>query len=157
MRVVRLILKILYLWFWVIPIQFGMLAFICYFGLIYLLYGTISVSEIKMFLGKNDTTFFICYWLPFAVPMLLSLGAIFGSSLGSKSKSLEDAIIFRNGQMSKSSDKDASEILKKTTYLDMLQKNDSDVFEKARRGFDATYGASSPTKAFRDLMDDNDA
>lgn len=59
--------------------------------------------------------------------------------------------------MSKSSDKDASEILKKTTYLDMLQKNDSDVFEKARRGFDATYGASSPTKAFRDLMDDNDA
>lgn len=157
MRVVRLILKIIYFWYWHIPTKFGMLAFIGYFLLIYIFFGAISVSEIKVILGKNDATFFICFWLPFAVPMLLSLGAIFGSSAGPKGKSLEDAIKFRNGQMNVSADKEASEILRKTSYLDMLNSNDSDVFKKARRGFDATYGASSPTKAFRDLMDDKNA
>lgn len=151
MKVIRILFRILYLWYWFIPIHFGMLAFVLYFGIIYLLYGTLNMSEIEHILGKSEKLFFFCFWLPFGVPLLLSLGSIFGSPVGANS-SHNDALNFRNGQMSISSDKEASEILKETSYLDMLNSNNSEVFEKAKRGFEAKYGAKPPTEVFNDMM-----
>ena len=68
---------------------------------------------------------------------------------------LERAIQFRNGQMSVATPQRAAEILQKTAHLDLINanKNTNQVFRSAAHGFDAKYGASSPTKVYRDIMD----
>lgn len=111
------------------------------------------MQEINTILGKNGLDFFWKFWLPFAIPIFLSLGSTLYSSPGIKKQSLNEAIRFRNGQMKVKSDKEASEILERTNYLDMLQKSDSEVFEKARRGFDAKYRTKPANEIFNDMVD----
>lgn len=151
-KIIRFLARVIYLWYWWIPIQLGILSLMSYFGLIYLLFGTIDITEIQEILGNCETSFFLYFWVPFAVPIFLSLGACFASPVGSKSRSLDEAIRYRNGQMSVKPDKEAAEILGRTSYLDMLNSNDWNVFLAARQGFDARYGAKPPTEVFKDLM-----
>jgi hypothetical protein len=149
---IQIVLRVLYLWYWIIPLNLGLLALVGYFGLIYLLFGTISMSEINEIVGKSGSAFFWQFWLPFAIPIFMSLGSTLYRSDGVKKQSLNEAIRFRNGQMKVKSDKEASEILRKTNYLDMLQKNDSEVFDKARRGFDAKCRTKPANEIFNDIM-----
>jgi hypothetical protein len=66
---------------------------------------------------------------------------------------LDQAIQFRNGQMSVSSPTEAAEILQKTSHLDAMKiHGNTDVMKSAQQGFDAKYGAASPTKVYNDIM-----
>jgi hypothetical protein len=151
----RVLIRVIYLWYWWIPLNLGLLALVSYFALIYLLYGTIEMQELNTILGKNGNNFFWKFWLPFGIPILLSLGSSLYGSKGVKNNKLDEAIRFRNGQMRVKSDKEASDILRKTNYLDLLQNDESVIFERARKGFDAKYGTKPTNEIFDDLMNED--
>jgi len=154
--ILKLILKILKAWYWDIPIRFNILAFLGYFAIIYLVFGTIEVDGIESILKAYDISFFVAIVIPLGIPMFLSFGAMFPESpIGcSPNKSaLQSVIKYRNGQMSITSDKNAAEIYAKTADLDVMNANsDSEIYKTAIRGFNATYGASNPTKVYNDMM-----
>jgi hypothetical protein len=156
MTIIKKILSLLYMWYWMIPIRLGALAFIVYFVLMYVIYGSLQPTEIKGFLESNGLNMFTGFFLPFGIPTFLSLGAMFGMAGPANAPSptaLEKAIQYRNGQMSVSSDKKAAEIFEKTAHLDVMQANiNVPIMSSAVRGFDAKYGASSPTKVYNDIM-----
>lgn len=156
MNILKKLLLIPYMWYWMIPIRLGALAFAGYFLLMYLIYGSLSPIEIRLFLKESGTTMFWGFFVPFGVPTLLSLGAMFGVTSPSAAPNLNNinrAIQFRNGQMSVSTPQGAAEILEKTAHLDMIAANsDQPVFNSALQGFDAKYGASSPTTVFNEMM-----
>lgn len=147
------LLHLIKIWIWVIPKNLTIIAIAGYFGLMYLLYGTIHVSEIKSDFGDNKWGYFFGFILPLALPMLIAFISMFSQGASSNGNSLQRAIQFRNSQMRNKTPIEASEVLKETSYLDALCKDDSDVFEKARRGFNAQYGNSPPTRVFEDIMD----
>ncbi len=113
------------------------------------------MQEINAILGKNGIDFFWKFWLPFGIPILLSFGSSLYGSTGVKKTSLRETIRYRNGQMRVKSDKEASEILKKTNFLDLLPNDESAIFEKARKGFDAKYGTKPSNEIFDDLMNED--
>lgn len=148
-----LLLKILNWWFLKIPIRFSILALLGYCGLFFLLFGTMNLPKVEnilesIHLPKKS-------WMIIGGPMFISFVALFVGGKGSKNvSSLDKVVQFRNGQMGISSDKKASEILQKTSELDAMQNNkDSEVYNKAKRGFEARFGTSSPATAFKELMD----
>lgn len=155
-QLIKIPLKALYLWYWVIPIRFSVLAFAAYFGVMYLLYGSLYASDIQNVLEANGVGMFWGFVVPFVVPVFLSLGATFsgGGNPNASTSAIDDAIKFRNGQMNIAPPKKAAEILRKTAHLDVIQanKDSNDVFKNASYGFDAKYGISSPTKVFDDIM-----
>lgn len=156
-KTVRLVLLLAKFWLWTIPTRLNVIGIGLYFGLIYVIFGTVHVQEIKALLGNDTTAYLFGFIQPFALPMFVAFISAFALSRQASGKSsLEQALRFRNGQMSVKPDKEASRILRKTSYLDMLNSDDSDVFESARRGFSAQYGNKPPTKVFKDLMDEND-
>lgn len=133
-----------------------MFAVAGYFGLMYLIFGTVDVWQIKAQFEGNYWGYFIGFILPFTLPTFIAFFSAFAETRDSSRNSLQEALRYRNGQMRIKPDKEASKILRRTAYLDMLQSGDSEVFEQARRGFNATYGNKPPTDIFKDLMD-NDA
>jgi len=154
--VIKKLLTLLYLWYWMIPIRFSALAFFAYFGLMYMIYGSLDPTEIERLLKSYGISMFWGFFVPFGVPTFLSLGAMFGTTSPDNAPSpsaLDQAIQFRNGQMSVSSPTEAAEILEKTSHLDAMRVyGHMDVMKSAQQGFDAKYGASSPTKVYNDIM-----
>lgn len=153
-KTVRLIFWLVKLWIWVIPSRLTIIAIAGYFLLMLLLFGTVHVSEIKAML--SETAYLFGFVMPFALPMFIAFISAFGlSKQASGRNSLEQAIKYRDGQMGVKPDVEASKILRKTAYLDMLNSHESEVFLSARRGFDAQYSTKSPTEVFKDLMNDD--
>ncbi len=153
--ITRITSRIIYAWLWWIPTRLTVIAIAGYFGFIYLLYDTIHVSEIKQIYGDKKWGYFFGFFLPFAFPMFLAFISALAHGKGSSGSSLFQAIKFRNGQMRIKPPIEASTILRKTAFLDALNSNVSDTYHKARRGYDAQYGNSSPTRVFKDLMKDD--
>lgn len=157
---IKLPIKALYLWYWIIPFRFNVLAFAAYFGIMYLCYGSIHVSDIKEVVKANNLGMFWGFFVPFAVPCFISFGAMMGGDgLGSDASlsTIDRAIQFRNGQMNVASTKRASEILEKTAHLDVIKanKDNNKVFKRAEQGFNAKYGASSPSAIYKDIMEND--
>lgn len=153
-RSILLLVHLFKIWIWVIPTRLTVLAIAVYFGLMYVLFGSVHVSEIKELLVGNKWGYFFGFILPFALPMFIAFISAFAQGKGAET-SLQQAIRFRNSQMRIKPPKDASRILQKTSILDLMVNSNSDVMEKAKRGYEAEYGNSSPTKVFKDLMDED--
>lgn len=149
----RYLLWVIYLWMWWIPTRLTVIAIAGYFGMIYLLFGSILVSEIKEYFGDNKCGYLFGFILPFGFPMFLAFISMFAQGKNSET-SLQRAIRFRNGQMQIKPPKEASKILKQTSMLDLIENSDSDVMEKAKRGFESEYRNSSATNVFKRMMDD---
>lgn len=150
------LLHLMRLWLWVIPTRLTILAIGLHLVLMYSIFGTVHVQEIKNIFNKNETAYFFGFTLPFSFPMFLSfLSAFAFDKMRSNETSLEQAIRFRNGQMRVKPPIEASKILRKTAYLDVLNSDESDVYESARRGYDASYSHKPPTEIFKDLMKDD--
>ena len=157
MKFIKIILKALYMWYWMLPIRLGLLALVAYFGMIYFIFGSLQMTQIRDILEASDMNTFTGLFIPFGVPMLLALGSTFGVTYAGHAPSpsaLDRAIQFRNGQMSVSTPQQAADILQKTAHLDLISanKDTNSVFRSAAHGFDAKYGASSPTKVYNDIM-----
>lgn len=150
---IRIIIWGIYLWFWLVPTCLTVVAIAIYFGLIYWIFDTVHISEIKEYFGYDKWGYLFGFILPLALPMFIAFIAMMAQGKGAES-SLQQAIRFRNGLMIVKPPVKASNILRKTAFLDALNSDDSEVYEKARRGYNAKYGNSSPTKVFNDLMDD---
>jgi hypothetical protein len=153
-RSILLLVHLLKIWIWVIPTCLTILAIAGHFGLMYLVFDSVHVNEIKEYFGDNKWGYLFGFILPLALPMFIAFISAFAQGKGVES-SLQQAMRFRNGQMRVKPPVEASKILRKTAFLDALNSEDSEVYEKARRGYDAQYGNSSPTKVYRDLMDDD--
>lgn len=157
MKFIKLIFKALYMWYWMLPIRLGFLALVAYIGMMYFAYGSLQMSEIRDVLEANGIGTFFGFFVPFGVPVFLSLGATFGIATSTNApapNALEQAIQFRNGQMNISTPQGAADILQKTAHLDLINanKDTNPVFKSAAHGFNAKYGASSPTKVYNDIM-----
>lgn len=157
MNILRKLLYIPYMWYWMIPLRMGVIAFAGYFLMMFAIYGTISPTEIKLLLKDNGITMFWGYFIPFGIPTLLAFGAMFAatgaSNIAPSPTALEDAIAYRNGQMSITTPQKAAEILNKTSNLDAMKVyGDMEVMKIAQQGFDAKYGASTPNRVFDDMM-----
>ena len=153
-RSLLLLLHLTKIWMWVIPKHLTIIAVAGYFGLMYLLFGTIHVAQIKIGFGDNKWGYFFGFILPLALPMLIAFFSMFSQGASSSDNSLQRAIQFRNCQMRVKPPAEASNILKKTSLLDLIENSDSDVMLKAQRGFESQYGNSPPTRVFKDLMDE---
>lgn len=153
-RSIYLILKISRWWFWEIPTRFSILALCSYSGLLFLLFGSMNVSKIENIIESVNLPSKL--WMFIGTPMFVSFVSLFvGAKVSNDIEALEKVIRFRNGQMGISSDKKASKILQKTSQLDVLSTHDnSEMYEKAKRGFEARFGTSSPTTVFKKLMDE---
>lgn len=152
-QIFKKILLALYMWYWIIPISFNVLAFAGYFLLMYLIYGSLQVSEINNFLEGHGISTFVGFFVPFGIPCFLALGAMFGLVSPSSLSSIDQAIDYRNRQMGISTPKEAAEILQKTSTLDAMKVyGHMDVMKSANQGFNAKYGTSSPTTVFKDMV-----
>jgi hypothetical protein len=149
-KIIYFILKLLKWWFWSIPLRFNILATATYFGIFYLVFGTIDVFDASKIMEKNGINDgFIIF---FAIPILLSFASFMAPSFGNASSPLSDAIKYRNGQMAINEDKKASEIFQKTAILDaMNNSSNSETMKQAERGFNARFGNDPPSKIFDEL------
>lgn len=152
--ITRISARVIYSWLWWIPTRLTLIAIAGYFGLMYVLFGSVHVYEIKEYFGGNKWGYLFGFNLPIGWPMLVSFISMMAQGKGSET-SLQRAIRFRNGQMRIKPPKEASKILKQTSMLDLIENSDSDVMESAKRGFEAEYRNSSPTKVFKDFMGDD--
>jgi hypothetical protein len=103
-----------------------------YYGLIYWIFDTVHVTEIKEYFGDDKWGYLFGFLLPLALPIFIAFIAMMAHGKNSET-SLQQAIRFRNGQMRVKSPVEASKILRKTAFLDALNSEDSEVYEKARR------------------------
>lgn len=138
---------------WWIPTRLTVIAIAGYFGLMYLLFGSVLVSEIKEYFGDNKWGYLFGFILPSGLPMFTAFVSMMAQGKSSET-SLQKAIRFRNSQMRIKPPKEASNILKQTSILDVVENSDSDVMEKVKRGYEAEYGNSSVTNVFKRMMDD---
>lgn len=150
---IRIIIWGIYLWFWLVPTCLTVVAIAIYFGLIYWIFDTVHVSEIMEYFGGNKWGYFFGFILPFSLPMFIAFISAFAQGKRAET-SLQQAIRFRNSQIRIKPPKEASNILKQTSMLDVIENSDSDVMEKVKRGFQAEYGNSSVTNVFKRMMDD---
>lgn len=159
MKIIKNILlaiaKILMYWYYVIPFNLTIIAFIGYNLMIYLIYGAIDPKIIKEVLESYNISFFVGFVLPFGIPYILSVVRLFDSS-GSTANAdiLDGTITHRNMMISHKDDKEAYEIFKKTAHLDVMKsEKDSGMFSKAVRGFKADVGNRAPHNIYKDFMD----
>lgn len=153
-KILLYLAKALNYWFLVIPIRFSFIAFIGYNTLIYFIAGSFDVrlaEKVVNEFGINSV------WLVFGLglPYFISFFSMFAVTRKSSenTSSLDKAIEYRNGQMSVKTDKEAFEIYKKTTLLDVMKANkDEYAYKQAIKGFNATSGNDTPQKVLRDYM-----
>ena len=151
------ILKVIMYWFYIIPINFTIIAFAAYNIIIYLIFGTLDPKGIEYILESNGISMFLGFVLPFGIPYIISFFTMFSDSSNRANTDILDSVIaHRNNIMSHKSDKEAYIIYKKTGNLDMMKSGvevGNATFNKAVTGFNATVGISNPAKVYKDLMD----
>jgi hypothetical protein len=153
-----LIVKLLAQWFYVIPFNFHAIAFIGYNVLIFFLYGSFNPTEIKEVVEANGLTMTTGFWIPFAIPYLISFFRMFGDQTNrANTQAIDDAIAHRDRIMSHKDDKEAYKIFQKTAGLDVLKAgaNSGDpMFTKAVQGFNAHHGNENPANIYKNFLEE---
>jgi len=150
------IAKVLMYWFYVIPFNLTIIAFIGYNLMIYFIFGAIDPKVIQSVLEDNGIGMTLGFLLPFGIPYFISFFRMFGDSENrADTNSLDRVIAHRDNIMSHKDDKEAFNIYQKTANLDVMRdgaKSGSPVFKKAVTGFNATVGNSNPAKVYKGFM-----
>lgn len=158
MKVLQTILlaigKVLLYWFYVIPFNLTIIAFVGYNVIMYFLYGSLNPTEIREVVEANGFNMVTGFLIPFGIPYIISLFRMFGDgSRRAHSTILEDTIAHRNRMMSHKSDKEAFRILQKTSHLDVMNANkDNPMFNKTVQGFSAKAGNKNPASVYKEFM-----
>jgi len=151
------IAKVLMYWFYVIPFNLTIIAFIGYNVMIYLIFGAIDPKVIQEVCEANGVSMTLGFFLPFGIPYFISFFRMFGESENRANTDILDrTLAHRDNIMSHKDDKEAFEIYQKTAGLDMMKAGAStgnSTFKKAVTGFNATVGNSNPAKVYKGLMD----
>jgi len=127
MKIIKTILlvfiKILFYWFYLIPFNLGIIAFLGYNLIMYLCFGSLNANDAKDVLEPYGV--FGIYIFIIAVPYFLSFFTLFGGSDTSRNvdmQALDDLILHRNGMMQHKDDKEAFEIYKKNCSFRCYEK-----------------------------------
>ena len=122
-------------------------------GIFQLIYGTINTHDITHYLRFNDMSVMFYHFIPFGIPTFVAFFRFMRGFVDPSGKStLDNVIEHRNNVMSHVSASEASEILKKTSHLDLMKNNQHiNAFKNASKGFEAEVGTSSASKTLRKL------
>lgn len=148
-----MILKGAYLWLWWIPTRLTVIAVALQFLVMYFLFGTVHTSKVHDQFADNETSYFFLFIIPFAFPMLISVMSCFAHGKMSNSlTSIEKALSFRAQKASVLPNKKVFEMVMKTSALDFLQSNDSEIAKRAKSGMEATYGNQPAERIIEDFL-----
>lgn len=148
-----MILKGAYLWLIWIPVNLNVIAIALQFIFMYFLFGTVHSSLVKEQFGDNEASYFFFFIIPFAWPMLISVLSCFAHGKMSNSlTSIEKALSFRAQKATTLPDKKVYEMVRKTSALDFLNSNDSEIAQKVKSGMEATFGNQPPNKLIDEFL-----
>ena len=157
-NILLVIAKVLMYWFYIIPFNLTIIAFLGYNLAIYLIFGAIDPKVIQEVCEANGVSMFVGFWIPFAIPYIISFFRMFGDSTNqANTDSLDKVLEHRDQMMAHKDDKEAYNIYNKTAHLDVMKAgaNSGDpTFAKAVTGFNATVGNSNPVKVYKVFMED---
>jgi hypothetical protein len=154
-KIFLILLKVLNYWFLVLPARFTVLLIAVYMVASYLIlgdwgmvgvrntfdYGTTPYKLYLLFVGFPMFWAFICAW---SDAKMTSAGFS-----GQINTALNNAIAYRNGQMSNKTAQEAFAIYKDTAHLDLMKANQGNPsFDKAMTGFNAQFGNKTAQEAF---------
>jgi len=107
-------------------------------------YGSDAISPFGQFMA------FLFFGLPSLIGFF-SFTSVTDSNTGNNfNRHLDDVIAHRNNMMNYSTPKEAYQIMKKTSHLDVMKS--SPEFNNALKGFNATSGRESPSRVYKELM-----
>ena len=67
-KILMMIAKAVYAWFYVIPFNLKFASFIAYSFIIYFVYGTYNPAEIEIVVESHGLSMFTGFFLPFGIP-----------------------------------------------------------------------------------------
>lgn len=154
-KIFLILLKVLNYWFFVIPGRFSLLVLFGYNFAIYLYFGKWSAEVIQDYYGFGTTSLFL-FNLFIVFPMFWAFLSCWTTAKmtssgfsGQVNTALNNAIAYRNGQMSNKTAQEAFKIYKDTAHFDLMNVNQGNSqFEKAIQGFNAQFGNKTPQEAF---------
>lgn len=154
----KLFLKILKIWFFILPSRFPILNMV---GLFLLMKWVTNDQPHYLFLrelggAKSWGNFF--YMLFFQFPFFWSFFCLWGDvkmiSRRRNNNSLDAVIAYRNGQMSNKTAQEAFGIYKDTAHLDLMKANESNPnFEKIIQGFNIEFNNRPAPDAFAKFIE----
>lgn len=147
------LIKILNAWIFIIPSKLELVATIIYFGIMYLIFGTASMAELKYHVLEGNWFAQAAVWLLLGLPAFWGFASYMhdtSSVGGGVNNGLDQLIAHRNNMMNHAAPKDAYKIAKKTSHLDLINSGSS--YKNAVLGFNATVGKDGPSKAYKDIM-----
>lgn len=104
-------------------------------------YDTVPYNLYVVFVGGPMFWAFICAW---SDAKMNSAGLS-----GQINTALNNAIAYRNGQMSNKTAQEAFKVYKDTAHLDLMKANQRNPhFDKAMTGFNTDFGNKTPHEAF---------
>jgi hypothetical protein len=145
-------------WFSKIPCRYSFFALAGYNLLIYFVFGRWSIEAVQETLGR-DSYRMTLFHIFISLPMFISFICCWSDAKMTSSKfrknsssALDNAIEYRNGQVSNRTAQDAFKIMKETAILDQMKANSgNESFDKAVQGFNALHGNSTPQKVYKEL------
>ncbi len=138
---------------WWIPLHLTVIAVALQFLVIYLVFGTVHATDIKEQFEDNKTSYFFLFIVPFALPMVIAVMSCFAQGkISSSFTTIDKALAYRAQRAKTLPAKKVFEIARKTSALDFLKSNDSDIAQKAKSGMEATYGHQPPNKIIEDFL-----
>lgn len=154
--VLKVILKALYVWLIWIPINLNAIAVGLQFLIMNMVFGTIHSSLIKDQFGDNMASYLFFFIIPFGFPMLIAVMACFAhGKMSTSMTTIEKALAYRSQKAMTLPDKKVYDMVHKTSALDFLNSNDSEIAEKARAGMEANYGNQPPNKLIENFLKDD--
>ena len=154
----KLFLKILNIWFFILPSRFPILYMV---GLFFLMKWVTKDQPHYLFvreLGGVKTWGYFLFMLFFEFPFFWSFFCLWGDvkmlSRRSNNNSLDAAIQYRNGQVDISTPQKAFDIYSKTASIDMMKANEGNpTFERAIQGYNALYGNKTGPETYNALTE----
>lgn len=154
-RIFLWLLKILNYWFFVIPARFTVLLIAVFMVVSYLILGDWGLVGVRKTFGY-DTTPYNLYLFFVGFPMFWAFICAWSDAKmtsagfsGQINTALNNAIAYRNGQMSNKTAQGAFKVYKDTAHLDLMKANQCNPhFDKAMSGFRADFGNKTPQEAF---------
>jgi hypothetical protein len=151
-KILLYLAKMLNLWIFVIPMKLTLFATFINLGIMYLIFGTASMGEIKYHILDGNLIGQLAVWILLGLPAFMGFVHMMApTAIGSNiNDNLNGLISHRNNMMNHASSKEAYEIMKKTAHLDVISSRPE--FKNAVMGFNATVGKDSTSKAYKDMM-----
>jgi uncharacterized integral membrane protein len=151
--IVKATFKLAYIWIWWIPVNLTIIAVALQFLVMYVIFGTVHTTEVKEQFEDSRTSYFFQFIVPFAVPMVIAVLSCFvQGKMSSSFTTIDKALAYRAQRAKTLPAKKVFEIARKTSAIDFLKSNDSDIAQKAKSGMEATYGHQPPNKIIEDFL-----